>query len=753
MHKYSPFVRLIGLALLDCTIGRHLLTVPELSWQKLLYFLELSIDSQPLSGYISKSQEYLKKRESMIKTIVFTILFLSAISFFVKNVLRLISYLKVGQSEDRSGKAGMRLKNVLSIAFGQKKLLREPAAGVMHFLIFWGFLVLLTAILEGILQGFGQNLSLRFLGPVYAPLVFFQDCFGILVTISVLFALYRRNIAKVKRLEFKTHSRVDANLILGLIFLIMVSMFLQNSLHIALERSAGGSDTLDSGARFFSSSLASVFASSSPATLSALFQVFWWIHILIVLGFLNYLPYSKHLHIGTSFFNVYFASQKPRGELAPINLEAENIVRFGAGDVEDLSWKQLLDGYTCTECGRCDSVCPANITGKPLSPRKIITDIRRRTMEKAPDLIAHKEPDQKNLVDTYITEDELWACTTCQACMEECPVMIEHVSSIVDMRRYLVLNESRFPAELATAYKNLENNYTVWAFNWRDRAKWAEGHDVPIAANTNGSFDILYWVGCAGSYDARYQKVARAFVQLMKIAGIKFAILGNEEKCSADPARRSGNEYLAQTLIKENISTLQKYHVRKIVTTCPHCFNTLKNEYPDFGGNYEVIHHTQLIEELLSTGRLRIRNSSAKNQQGLSQPKKKRVTYHDSCYIGRYNGIYESPRKSLGAINGIEMVEMKRSKDKGFCCGAGGARMWMEEKTGKRVNVERAEEALSTNPDTIASACPFCMTMMTDGVKAKQADDIDVKDVAELILESVEKPIDGIMGNSITTNS
>jgi Fe-S oxidoreductase len=680
----------------------------------------------------------------MIKTIVFTIIFFSAVFFFIKNVVRLISYLKVGRKEDRSDKVGTRLMRVLSIAFGQKKLLRERAAGLMHFFIFWGFVILLTAILEGILQGFGENLSLAFLGLLYSPLVFLQDCFGILVIVSVLFAFYRRNIAKVKRLEFKTHSKFDANVILGLILLIMVSMFMQNALHIALEKASGGSDTLDSGARFFSSALAFLFVSSSPGSLSTLFQIFWWIHILIVLGFLNYLPYSKHLHIGSSFFNVYFASQKPRGELTPINLDAEDIARFGAGDVEDLSWKQLLDGYTCTECGRCDSVCPANITGKPLSPRKIITDIRRRTMEKAPALLAQKDPDQKHLVDTYITEDELWACTTCQACMEECPVMIEHVGSIVDMRRYLVLNESRFPQELSTAYRNMENNYAVWPVNWRDRAKWTEGYDVPIAANVNNDFDILYWVGCAGSFDARYQKVARAFVQLMKIAGLKFAILGNEEKCSGDPARRSGNEYLAQTLMKENIATLQKYNVKKIVATCPHCFNTLKNEYPDFGGNYEVIHHTQLIEELLDSGKL------SRNTAKADEVKKRRVTYHDSCYIGRYNGVYESPRKAIGSISDVEVVEMKRSKDKGFCCGAGGARMWMEEKTGKRVNIERTEEALSTNPDVIASACPFCMTMMTDGVKAKAEDpfhreaaNVVVKDVAELILEAIEVPVNG----------
>ena len=318
----------------------------------------------------------------MIKTVIFTLLFLSAVYFFAKNIIRLISYLRIGQKEERSGNIKKRLTNVLSIAFGQKKLLREPIAGSMHFLIFWGFIVLLSAILEGLLQGFASNLSLAFLGPLYSPLVFLQDLFGLMVIISVLVALYRRNIAKVKRLEFRTHSKMDANLILCLILLIMISMFLQNGLHIALEKSSGTPDTLDSSSRFLSSALASLFNSSSTVTLSTLFQVFWWIHIVIVLGFLNYLPYSKHLHIGSSFFNVYFSNQKPRGALTPINLEAENITRFGAGDIEDLSWKQLLDGFTCTECGRCDSVCPANITGKPLSPRKIITDIRRRTMER-----------------------------------------------------------------------------------------------------------------------------------------------------------------------------------------------------------------------------------------------------------------------------------------------------------------------------------------------------------------------------------
>ncbi len=670
-----------------------------------------------------------------MRTIIFLLILIGAFAFFFQNVRRLVSYLRIGKPENRNDAPSARLKNVLSIAFGQKKLLREPAAGWMHFFIFWGFVVLLTAILETFLQGFGVDLSFAFLGPLYGPLVFLQDLLGLLVILSVIYALIRRNVAHVKRLQTTSHARRDANLILSLILLIMVSMFLQNAAHIAIER-ATGKDTLDSSARFFSSLLAPLFSGMSADGKEAFFQLFWWTHVSIVLGFLNYLPYSKHLHIGSSIFNVYFSGLSPRGRLTPINLEAENITRFGAGDVEDFTWKQLLDGYTCTECGRCDSVCPANLTGKPLSPRKIITDIRHRTMEKAPLTLAGKDGDGKSLVDGYITEEELWSCTTCRACMEECPVTIEHVGSIVEMRRYLVLNESRFPPELAAAYRNLENNYTVWAFNWRDRAKWAEGYDVPIASSVNDDFDILYWVGCAGSFDMRYQKVARAFSQIMKSAGIKFAILGNEEKCSGDPARRSGNEYLAQTLMRENVETLNKHKVKKIVTTCPHCFNTLKNEYPDFGGNYTVNHHTDFIKELISSGRLE-----------LTSPQKSRITYHDSCYIGRYNGIYDAPREIISETAGAPPVEMKRSKDRGLCCGAGGARMWMEEKTGKRVNIERIEEALSTKPDVVASACPFCMTMLTDGVKAKEAESVQVKDIAELVLEVLSDGKDKVQVN------
>jgi Fe-S oxidoreductase len=666
-----------------------------------------------------------------IKNIVFILVFVSAISFFAWSCRNLIKYMMVAKKkDDRFDEIGKRIKNVLKIAFGQSKLLRDPAAGLTHFFIFWGFMLFLFAVIEALIQGFYSSFTFAFLGPIYSLITIIEDVFGMLVILAILNSFFRRFVIKVPRLQVDKSASVDAVVILLLIMFVVVSMFGQNIALVAKHNFVLSSYEI----RPISAALSpSIFNANSNAAQMA-YEVFWWSHIILVLGFLNILPYSKHLHVLTSIPNTFFANLDPvRNTIKKLDLEDENAETFGASDIQHFSWKQILDGYSCTECGRCTSVCPANTVGKSLSPREIIVNVRKRTKDVAPLLasgISEGGQFEKTLVHDYIKDVELWECTTCMACVQECPVMIEHVDTIVDMRRNLVLTESEFPSNLNNVFKSLETNFTPWAFNQADRANWAEGMDIKTMSE-DPNCDILFWVGCAGSFDDRYKKVTQAFAKLMQKANINFRILGIEEKCNGDTARRLGNEYLAQMMMSENVETLNNYNVKKIVTACPHCFHSLKNEYKQFGGNFEVYHHSEFIDNLISENKISLKSGN-----------NTKVTYHDSCYLGRYNSVYDSPRNTLNSIDGIDFVEMERNKSRGFCCGGGGGRMFLEDEEGGKINVERTKEALETNADTIASACPFCMTMMTDGVKHfEKSETVAVKDIAEIILENLSAEV------------
>jgi len=665
---------------------------------------------------------------------IFLVLLLAAFAGVLWNVMRLIRYLRVGRSENRFTHITRRIRNVVVVAIGQSKLMREPTAGIIHAMIFWGFLVLLAAVVESIVEGLFTTGGIAWLGPVYSVITISQDLFCVLIIIGVIAAFWRRWVTRVPRLQGDRAERIDATVILVLIFVVVSSLLVMNGARL------GAAKEFEWAVRPVGALLHPLFDDMSSAR--PVFEVLWWVHIVTVLGFMNYLPYSKHLHVMTSVPNVYFGALQTVNSLRKIDFTEEGLERFGVSDIEDFTWKQLLDGMTCTHCGRCTSVCPANSTGKILDPKEIIIQTNRRTMEKAPFLAPSRKSDGgqsseksadilgRAFIADYIDPTALWQCTTCMACMQECPVMIEHVPAIVDLRRSLVMMQADFPSTMQSAFQNLENNFTPWGFGAAERADWRSGTNVKTMEESTPAerttIDVLFWVGCAGSYDDRYRKVTKAFAELMELAGVSFRILGTEERCTGDPARRLGNEYLAQMMIQMNVETLNAYDVKTIVTTCPHCFNTLKNEYPDFGGVYEVVHHTVYIERLIADGRI-----------ASITPLQQKVTFHDSCYLGRYNNTYEAPRALLENVPGLDIVEMERSRSRGFCCGAGGGQMYLEETEGKRVNMERTEEALATGATMIATACPFCMTMLSDGLKAQSPDGgMVVRDVAEVVLES-----------------
>jgi len=593
------------------------------------------------------------------------------------------------------------------------------------------------------------------LGILYDIIIASGDVFAFIIAIAILIFIARRlflNLNRFSGIEMKHKSHMDANIALTIILLLMVSLQGLNVYYFILNP--------DSPDGYFPVSMYIVGHLIPMHTMNfqsahLWHEVFWWSHILLIFIFANILPYSKHFHVFLSVPNVFLSRLEPLGQLynmPEITKEVklmmdpnaaftepaegeEEVTRFGVKDVEDITWKNYLDALTCTECGRCTSVCPANITGKKLSPRKIVMDVRARMKEKGPDLLKKGNgiDDQKALLNDYISPEELWACTTCNACAQECPVNINHPSLIVDLRRYLVMEESAGPGELNTTFTNIENNGAPWQFSPEDRMLWAEGLEVPLVSdrfNKGEKPEYLFWVGSAGAFDDRYKKVTREFIKILNHLEIDYAVLGTEETDSGDVARRAGNEMLFQMQAMINIEVMNAYEVKKILTCDPHDYNTFKNEYGDYDGHYEVIHHAQFLQKLITEGKVKLEGDEFKG---------KKITFHDPCYLGRANGEYQAPRDVLNAIPS-EKVEMKRNKSFALCCGAGGGQMFKEaEKGDKEVFIERTEEAIETRADIICTACPFCMVMMTDGIKYKnKEEEMENFDIAELVSRSMQ---------------
>lgn len=728
----------------------------------------------------------------MVWQIVNLMLFLAVTAYgvylFWLAVYHRYLYVKLGQRVDFL----QRLKGGFGAfavqVFGQTKLLKDRKSGIMHAVIFYGFIILQFGAIDLIVKGLTRGGHIPF--PAYEVFGLLQEITVLLILLAMAYAAYRRYLEKLPRLK----KGWKPSIVIFFIYSLMLSVLLS----LGFERLMLGLEP--SPLAPISSLIAAAFYGLPALGTEILFYVFWWLHLLILLSFLVYVPQSKHFHLITAPLNILLRRREPVGRLAPLDLEDEEAESFGSGKIEDFTQKQMLDFYACVECGRCTSVCPASNTGKTLSPMHLITKLRDHLTEKGAAATgkspwspafafsrggfpAHgleleeaagvdwnaaegetdirptldwqrktwKERDQSTepasleLIGDVMTEDEIWSCTTCRNCEDQCPVGNEHVDKIIDLRRHLVLMQGSVPQEGQRALTNIERQGNPWGISRNDRTAWTgevEGIPVPTVKG-NPDFEVLFFVGSMGSYDLRSRKVSKAFARLLNASGISFAILGNEEKNSGDTPRRMGNELLFQQLCQENIALFRKYGVKKIVTACPHTFNTFKNEYPDFGlEDVEVLHHSELLDRLIREGRLKPKYEV-----------KERITYHDSCYLGRYNDVYDQPRNVLRAIPGVELVEMERSRENAMCCGAGGGMMWMEETGGKRVNMARTEQALQVKPSVISSACPYCLTMLEDGVKLKEvADEVKARDIAELLALSVfgeQQPIHELEGNAI----
>ena len=693
-----------------------------------------------------------------LDTTLFVVIFLAALVLFGLRVGRLVTLLAKARREDRTDRIDDRFGEFFLTVLGQRGVLRDPIPGIAHFFTFWGFIVIQFGLLNLILGAFNGTFPLIGDNRAFASIL---DAFVVLVFFALIVFAIRRGIVRPRQLSSFLHGPWDGFIILGLIMLVVLTLALVEGFEYIASNGQAWSP--------IGMALSPLFRPAGVDNSLIAYRVFWWLHISTVLFFLIYLPRSKHLHLMATPFNVFFRSYKPKGEL-PLLENIEERDDYGVSKVEQFTWKQLLDGYACTECGRCNTVCPASNTGKPLFPKEIILGVKEALFVNSAQILgensiynrlgvagvkadetqdekdAHHEP----MVGGIITKDALWSCTTCMACMEICPVSIEHVPKIVDMRRSLVMEESDFPAEVTSLFNNIERNGNPWEISNDKRAEWAADLNIPLLGEKPEA-EVLYWVGCMGSFDERNKAVATSVAKILLAAKVDFAILGPEETCTGDPARRIGNEYLWQMQAQQNIETLNGYgfntaaqsnghsaqnghsavatKTRTIITACPHCFNTIKNEYPQLGGNYEVVHHTVFIDRLMQEDRLKL-------PEGFDERK---LTYHDPCYIGRYNDVYDEPRRVLTVLNSNGVTEMHRHRNKAFCCGGGGGRAWMEEKIGSRVNQNRVNEALETKAEVLAAACPFCITMFEDGVKGVEAEEkLKIEDISEIIARAIE---------------
>jgi Fe-S oxidoreductase len=641
---------------------------------------------------------------------------------FARRVVVLVRILLLGQPAPRFDQLPARVRQEAVVALGQRKILQRLGPGLMHALIFWGFIVLFPTIIMAMIGAVDRGGSLPWLGS-QGWFAFLVDLFALLVLLSVCAAFYIRKVQRPAR--FEGSHLGEADLILAWIAGIVTTLLLWHSSRIAL-----GLNEWPASWSPVANALSHLFGRGQPTR--ALERGFVWAHVLLIIGFLAYLPYSKHLHIITAVINVFFGRTRARGRLEPLVFDdpevPEDEIRLGAGTLADMTWKQMMDTVTCTECGRCQDVCPAYATGKELSPKLLIMNLRDHLLEQGPKLLAGDDGSgavpMVPLVPNAVTDDVVWDCVTCGACVHECPVSIEHIDHIVDLRRHLVMAEARFPAEAEPMMRDVERSSNPWGKAQQDRASWADGLGVRVLEPGDPAPEVLYWVGCAGSFDERARQTAVSTAKLLQAAGVDFAILGPRESCTGDPARRMGNEYVFQAFAEQNVETLNDAGVTKIVASCPHCFNTLANEYPDFGGRYEVMHHTELLAQLVRDGRI---SPKAGDEQ---------ITYHDSCYLARHNDVMAEPRELVEAVG--KPVEMEKSGKKTFCCGAGGAHMWMEER-GSAINEERVRQAAETGAGTLAVACPFCTVMLDDGVRTSGRD-LRVVDVATLLAESLEPP-------------